>query len=66
MSSKDYYKERRLVAVTMIVKESSLKERLHAVAQKDGRSDNNWLQHYILPMIEKEVERQEQRVPGRA
>lgn len=59
--TKYYYRKRQQLALTVVVDSPEFKKRVKAVADADGRAVNNWLQQYILPIIEQEVSRQEKK-----
>ena len=58
-----YYRDRNARIVSFVVDDVQMKEKLAAAAEKDGRSVNSWLLRHVVPLIEKEVERQMAPVP---
>ncbi len=61
---RSYYRKRQQLALTVVVDSLELKKRVQEAADADGRAVNNWLQQYILPKVEEELERQEKKRKG--
>jgi hypothetical protein len=46
----------RLHCLNIYLSDPSLKERLGAVAKKEGMSKSGWIRHHIMPEVEKYIE----------
>lgn len=61
-----YFRERVKRLVAFEFEDLSLKDRMKAVADADGRSLNKWFSRYVIPEIERIVTEQEkQKAPRR-
>lgn len=59
----DYYRSRNDLLVTFQIEDPEFKKRLKQAAQADNRSVNSWINKYILPVMEEEIEAQEGKKP---
>lgn len=53
-----YYRSRNSRIVSFVVEDVTMKQKIADAAKKDGRSTNSWILRYVVPIIEKEVDRQ--------
>lgn len=48
--------------ISLLVTDPWLKARMRRIADKEGRTISNWLDHHWMPRIEQEIEREEKRL----
>lgn len=60
-----YNKDRNARIVSLNLSDPELKERLKKVAEADGRTLNNWLKKYVVPIMRKEIDAQYAQAKGK-
>ena len=58
-----YYRDRNERIVSFVLEDVELKKKLAEAAERDGRSVNSWILHYILPVMATEVNEQLDKKP---
>jgi hypothetical protein len=58
-----YYRGRKTILITFSVDDQYFKEVLKETAEVDERSVNSWMQKYMLPKLEEELDAQLQKMP---
>lgn len=54
-----YYQDRNKQVISIDLRDPKLKEAIRLAAEREHRTINGWMEHYIFPIVEAELDRQQ-------